>query len=60
MNIEIKNQASTQRGVLLSVGAILSLVFEWFGHSSAAIMPIFVGLAGVHGLLVDDGTELPK
>ncbi len=54
MNLEIKNQPSTQRGLVLAIGALVSLVFEWFGHSSIAIMPIFVGLAGVHGLVVPD------
>jgi Na+/H+ antiporter NhaC len=60
MNIEIKNQASTHRGVILVIGAVISLIFEWFGHSSVNIMPIFMGIAGAHALFVDDGTVLPK
>lgn len=48
------NQPSTHRGAILLAGAIVSVIFEWFGHSSTAIMPIFVGLAGAHGLAVKD------
>jgi hypothetical protein len=55
--IKVKlDQPSTHRGIILATGAFISLVFEWFGHSSEAIMPIFVGLAGAHGLFIDDGT----
>jgi hypothetical protein len=49
-------QHSTQRGGILIAGAIISVIFEWFGHSSATIMPIFVGLAGLHGVAIDDAT----
>lgn len=55
MNIGIAiNQFSTHRGAILVTGAAVSLVFEWFGHSSTAVMPIFVGMAGLHGVMVND------
>jgi hypothetical protein len=48
------NQASTHRGAILIVGAAISLLFEWFGKPSGAVMPLFVGLAGAYGFAVKD------
>ena len=49
------NQYSTQRGIILVIGALVSLAFEWFGKSSTQVMPVFtILLAGLHGALTDD------
>lgn len=57
MKVKI-SQKSTQRGLILVIGAIVSLAFEWFGHSSAQVAPIItVLLAGLHGAMTDDDSN---
>jgi uncharacterized membrane protein len=54
MNVKL-NQNSTQRGLILTLGAIVSLVFTWFGHDAAPVAPIVtVLIAGLHGAVTND------
>jgi hypothetical protein len=58
------NQYSTQRGIILVIGALISLAFEWFGKSSSQVIPIMMLIftqmtAGLHGATTDDTKQEP-
>jgi len=59
MKIQVKlDQHSTQRGIILLIGGIVSVIFEWYGKSSIQIIPLTISIiaAGTHGVIVDDKT----